>query len=105
MKSMIEQLIRGELCHPDEAIIRNEAVRKASETILKALEDWRRRHSHSDWVELEALLELYGKRHAIEQGLSFRTGFRAGAGLMVEVLTGNGAIADQISSTRDELQA
>jgi len=101
MKSLIEQLYRGELC-PDEKIASGDAnFQQLSQKLSQTMEHWKKRHTEADWLELEAMLELYAERQGMELASAFSYGFRLGAGIMVEVLTGKDNIAGKLSAFPD----
>ncbi|WP_405115728.1 DUF6809 family protein [Paenibacillus sp. FSL K6-1217] len=91
--SILESLYHGNL-HPDENIIPDDPqfsiLRKRTSEIIEV---WKGRLSTEQFDELEALLDLYGQTHGMELAASFKYGFRLGAGIMVEVLTGEEGLA------------
>nr|WP_254075359.1 DUF6809 family protein [Paenibacillus tritici] len=80
--------------HPDENVISNDPqypiLRKR---VSEIIEMWKDRLSAEEFEELEALLDLYGQTHGMELASIFNYGFRLGAGIMVEVLTGEEELA------------
>ncbi|WP_340025039.1 DUF6809 family protein [Paenibacillus sp. FSL K6-1096] len=88
MESILESLYHGNL-HPDEKIIPDDPqysiLRKRTSGIT---ETWKKRLSADEFDQLEALLDLYGQCHGMELAASFKYGFRLGAGIVVEVLSG-----------------
>ncbi|MEK5026781.1 MULTISPECIES: DUF6809 family protein [Paenibacillus] len=93
MRSLLDQLFHGNLC-PDEKVVPNDPhYRQASRKTSETVEAWRKRHSEEEFDELEKLLDLYGQTHGMELASSFAYGFRLGAGIMVEVLTGKDELA------------
>ncbi|MEK3792107.1 DUF6809 family protein [Paenibacillus sp. FSL R7-0204] len=101
MASILESLYHGNL-HPDEQVITNDPqytiLRKRVSDII---EIWKERLSAEEFDELEALLDLYGQTHGMELAASFKYGFRLGAGIMVEVLTGEEGLAGRLNSIDD----
>ncbi|WP_342666581.1 DUF6809 family protein [Paenibacillus stellifer] len=91
--------------HPDEQAISNDPqyeqlIQKTSETIKV----WKERLTEEEFRELEKLLDLYGQTHDMELASIFTYGFRLGAGIMVEVLTGQEELAHKISAFPDKTQ-
>lgn len=101
MDSILESLYHGNL-HPDENIIPDDPqysiLRKKTSDII---EIWKERLSAEEFDELEALLDLYGQTHGMELAASFKYGFRLGAGMMVEVLTGEEDLAGRLRGVGD----
>ncbi|MBT2288507.1 hypothetical protein J7E73_05030 [Paenibacillus albidus] len=88
MVRLLEQLYHGNL-YPDQKVIPSDPqYRLLSQKTSAAIEAWRKKHSAEEFDELEALLDLYAQTHGMELASSFTNGFRLGAGIMVEVLTG-----------------
>ncbi|WP_025692834.1 DUF6809 family protein [Paenibacillus zanthoxyli] len=88
MRSLLEELYHGNLC-PDEKVISSDPnYRQISRKTSEAMEAWKKRHSEEEFEELEALLDLYAQTHGMELASSFTYGFRLGARIMVEILTG-----------------
>ncbi|MHA6530120.1 DUF6809 family protein [Paenibacillus sp. BAC0078] len=102
MRSHLEQMYHGNLS-PDEKVIPTDPqYRQLSRKTSETIEAWRKRHSEEEFNELETLLELYGQTHGMELASSFTYGFRLGAGIMVEVLTGKDELAHKLSSFPDK---
>lgn len=104
MKSLLEQLYHGSL-HPDEQAISNDPhykqlIQKTSE----AIEVWKERLTEKEFNQLEQLLDLYGHTHDMELASIFTYSFRLGAGIMVEVLTGQEELAHKLSTFPDKTQ-
>lgn len=102
MRSLAEELYHGNL-QPDEKIMSSDPKylhvrQKAS----KAMEAWKERHSADDFMELEGLLDMYSQTHGMELASSFTYGFRLGAALMIEILTGKDELVHQLSGFPDE---
>ncbi|WP_410514569.1 hypothetical protein PaeBR_09385 [Paenibacillus sp. BR2-3] len=102
MRSLLEQLYHSNL-YPDEKVISSdpqyrELSRKTSETI----EAWKKQHSEKEFNELETLLDLYAQTHGMELASSFTYGFRLGAGIMVEALTGKDELAHKLGAFPDK---
>ncbi|MDT3427364.1 hypothetical protein J2Z22_002927 [Paenibacillus forsythiae] len=88
MRSLLEELYHGNLCPDAKAISSDPDYRQISRKTSEAMEAWKNRHSEQELEELEALLDLYAQTHGMELASSFTYGFRLGAGIMVEILTG-----------------
>ncbi|WP_339219390.1 DUF6809 family protein [Paenibacillus sp. FSL H8-0332] len=102
MDSILESLYHGNL-HPDENIIPDDPqysiLRKRTSDIIEV---WKDRLSAEEFDELEALLDLYGQTHGMELAASFKYGFRLGAGIMVEILTGEEELGSRLISVGDK---
>lgn len=103
MKPLIEQLYNGSLSIDEKAISNNPEYRQISHQISDYIQSWKQQHSESEWQELEHLLDLYAQTHSMELTATFKSGFRLGAGLMIETLTGQEELAGQIVSMRDHM--
>lgn len=101
MKPLIEQLYNGTLSLDEKAISNNPEYRKISRQISDYIQSWKQQHSEAEWQELEHLLNLYAQTHSMELTATFTNGFRLGAGLMIETLTGQEELAGQIMSMRE----
>lgn len=101
MKPLIEQLYNGTLSLDEKAISNNPEYRQISRQISEYLQTWKSNHSEDEWQQLEHLLDLYAQTHNIELTATFTNGFRLGAGLMIETLTGQEELAGQIMSMRE----
>lgn len=102
MKSLMEKLYEGTLI-PDETIVPNDpAYRQLIRQTAEALELWRKKHSDEEFQELEALLDLCSQTQSMELTSSFVRGFRLGAGLMVEISTGQDELARKLSTFHAE---
>lgn len=88
MKSILEELYRGNL-NPEERMIPTDPEyrllnRKLSDLMLEA----KRRFSEDDFKTLEEILDLNGETSSMVASEAFVQGFRMGALVMVEVLWG-----------------
>ncbi|AIQ60170.1 DUF6809 family protein [Paenibacillus borealis] len=102
MRSLIEQLYYGGL-HPKEKVKSNDPQYiQLSQKTIEAIESWKDRLSEEEFSELETLLALYAQTHDMELASIFKYGFRLGAGIMVEVLTGEEELASKLSSFPDK---
>lgn len=103
MKPLIEQLYNGSLSIDEKAISNNPEYRQISHQISDYIQSWKEQHSEAEWQELEHLLDLYAQTHSMELTSTFTNGFRLGAGLMIEILTGQEGLAQQIVSMREHM--
>jgi hypothetical protein len=101
MKPLIEQLYNGMLSPDESSISSNPEYRQISHQISDYLQSWKEQHTESEWQELEHLLDLYAQTHSMELTATFTNGFRLGAGLMIETLTGQEELAQQIISMKE----
>lgn len=90
MKTILENLYDGSI-YPDELIIsKDPEYRPLSKEISNTLEMWKKKLSKDDFEQLEALLDLRCKSSSMDATASFMYGFKLGAMIMIEVLTGKG---------------
>ena len=88
MKTILEELYDGNI-YPDELIIsKDPEYRPLNKKISEAMEMWKKKLSEGDFEQLEALLDLRCKSSSLDATASFMYGFRLGAVIMIEVLTG-----------------
>jgi len=90
MKSILEELYRGNL-NPEERMIPTDPEyrllnRKLSDLMVEA----KQRFSEDDFKTLEEILDLNGETSSMVASEAFVQGFRMGALMMVEVLWGEG---------------
>lgn len=101
MQNLLDQLYSGKLNPNENAVSRDPKYRETSQKISVGLESWKRGHSEEECKELEAILDLYKQTHEMELSSTFTYGFRLGAGLMVEILTGKSGLANKLSAFPD----
>ncbi|WP_069997892.1 DUF6809 family protein [Cellulosilyticum sp. I15G10I2] len=88
MKTLLEELYNGNI-FPDGLIISNDsAFRPLNKQISEAMEKLKNKLSENDFRDLEALLNLRSESSSMEATASFVYGFKLGATLLIEVLTG-----------------
>lgn len=88
MKTILEELYDGNI-YPNELIVsRNPEYRPLSKKISEVMETWKKKLSEDDFQQLEALLNLRCKSSSMDAAASFMYGFKLGAVIMIEVLTG-----------------
>ncbi|WP_334071366.1 MULTISPECIES: DUF6809 family protein [Paenibacillus] len=90
MKSILEELYRGNL-NPEERMIPTDPEyrqlnRKLSDLMVEA----KQRFSEGDFKTLEEILDLNGESSSMVVSEAFVQGFRMGALVMVEVFCGEG---------------
>lgn len=102
MKSLLEQLYKGTLPIEQKAIANNPEYRNISNQVSIAMEQWKKQHSSAEYEALEQLLDLRAQIHNIELTSSFTCGFRLGAGIITEVLTGQEELAAKLSAFPEE---
>lgn len=98
MKSLLEQLYKGTLPIDQKAITDNPKYRNISNQASIAMEHWKATHSSAEYEALEQLLDLQAQVHNLELTSSFTCGFRIGAGIITEVLTGQEELAAKLSN-------
>lgn len=88
MRSILEELYDGNI-YPDELIIsKDPEYRPLNKRISDMLAMWKNKFSEDDYNQLENLLDLCSQSSSMEASESFIYGFRLGALIMMEVLTG-----------------
>ena len=88
MKTILEELYDGNI-YPDELIIsKDPEYRPLNKRISDMLAMWKKKLSEEDYNQLETLLDLRSESSSMEASESFMYGFRLGALIMIEVLTG-----------------
>ncbi|SFE12117.1 hypothetical protein SAMN04487969_101166 [Paenibacillus algorifonticola] len=104
MRSLLEELCHGNM-RPDVIRIANDPeYLQMSQNISEVMEAWKKKHTEDEFTELEALLDLYAQAHSMELTSTFTYGFRLGAGIMIEVLTGKEELAKKLC-TFSEVQS
>lgn len=88
MRSILEELYNGNLCPVEQIVSKNPAYRATTGKITEAIGIWRERLSEDEFEQLEDLLNLRVQTSEMDMTASFVHGFKLGATLMVEVLTG-----------------
>lgn len=97
----MEQLYDGKWNLDESAIRHDPGYRKIVQQTVEAIEQWKKRHSDEEFQELENLLDLCAQTQGMELTSTFIRGFRLGAGLMVEILTGQDELARKLSELQD----
>ena len=88
MKTILEELYDGNI-YPDELIISKDSeYRPLNQKISDTMKIWRNKLSEADYEQLEAIMDLRCKSNSMEASASFMYGFKLGALIMIEVLTG-----------------
>lgn len=101
MESILEQIYSGGLNLDEKFVPRDPRYREASRKISEALQQWEEQHGPEEGQALEHLLDLLQETHDLELASSFIVGFRLGAGLMVEVLTGPNELSQKLNVIPD----
>lgn len=88
MKPILEELFDGSIC-PDEVIVsKNPEFRPLNKKISEKKEIWKKKLSEDDFKQFEDLLDLCSQSNSMECTAAFMYGFKLGAVIMIEVLTG-----------------
>jgi predicted metallo-beta-lactamase superfamily hydrolase len=88
MKTILEELYDGNI-YPAELIVsKDPEYRPLNQEISNTMKIWRSKLSEGDYEQLEALMDLRCKSTSMEASATFMYGFRLGAVIMIEVLTG-----------------
>ncbi len=101
MQNLLDQLYNGHLNPNENVVSRDPKYREISQKVSSNLEAWKQEHSEKEYEEIEVIFELYKQTHDMELSSTFSYGFRLGAGLMVEILTGKSGFANKISAFPD----
>ncbi|MGG6309309.1 DUF6809 family protein [Paenibacillus macerans] len=91
MPTLLESLYYGHLLPEEQVVPKDPQYRQLSRELSEAMLAWKEKLSDEDFTELEELIDLQQKIQGMEMTAAFTRGFRLGAGLMIEVLVGNGA--------------
>jgi hypothetical protein len=94
MKSILEALYAGRIAPFETIFPKNPEYLQLGRKITTNTAEWRKKLSEDDYQSLDALLELCGEIRTLESGATFDYGFRLGAMLMLEVLTGRDELVD-----------
>lgn len=93
MKNILEELYNGKI-YPAELIISKDTqYRTLNQKFSDKMESWKNKLTEDDYMQLEALLDLRNETSEMESMASYMYGFKLGALIMVEVLTGMGELA------------
>jgi hypothetical protein len=92
MKTILEELYNGHILPAELIVPQNSEYRPLNRKISDIKETWQKKLSVDDYKSLETLLELYCQSSALEASASFGYGFKLGAMLMLEVLSGKGEL-------------
>ena len=88
MKTILEKLYEGNI-YPDEFIIpKDPEYRPLNQKISDTIETLKKKLSEDDYNQLENLLDLRSQSSSMDAAASFMYGFKLGAVIMIEVLTG-----------------
>lgn len=88
MESMIEKIYNGSL-QPDEYINpQDPEYHKLTKETSDLMEECQKRFSENDFSFIEEIIDLYGKTYSMHSTASFIHGFKIGALMMIEVLSG-----------------
>lgn len=88
MKSIIEELYDGNI-YPDELIVSDDPeYRILSNKLSNMIKAWEKELSEDDNNKLEALLELQNQISGKDAAASFIYGFKLGALIVLEILSG-----------------
>ncbi|WP_341282223.1 DUF6809 family protein [Paenibacillus sp. FSL H8-0537] len=98
MRSLLEELYHGNMRPDEKRIANNPEYLQMSQHISEMMEAWKKKHTEDEYTKLEALLDLYAQAHSMELTSTFTYGFRLGAGIMTEVLTGKEELAKKLST-------
>jgi len=92
MKTILEELFDGNI-YPDELIIsKDPEYRPLNQKISDTIGLWKKKLSEEDYEQLEDLLDLRSQSDSMHAAASFMYGFKLGAIIIFEVLTGKGEI-------------
>ena len=88
MKTILEELFAGNI-YPDELIVpKSLEYSLLNNEISDTTEKLKEKLSKDDCEQLEALLDLHSKSSSMDAAASFMYGFKLGATIIIEVLTG-----------------
>ncbi|MFM9277844.1 DUF6809 family protein [Paenibacillus jiagnxiensis] len=88
MKSILEELYRGNLDPEERMVPTDPEYRPLNRKISEFMEEVKQRFSESDFAALEQILDLNDESNSMLASEAFVQGFRMGALVMVEVFRG-----------------
>ncbi|MFB5762293.1 DUF6809 family protein [Paenibacillus medicaginis] len=88
MQNVLESLYYGDLAPHEKSASQSPEYRLLNEQITESLNHWKKKLVEEDFNELEALTDLYHQIQGMDMASSFTTGFKLGATMMIEVLSG-----------------
>jgi hypothetical protein len=88
MKPILEELHAGQISPDELTVPKDPQYRRLNQKITDEMKAWREKLPETDYQQLEALLDLRSQTDAMEATASFAHGFKLGALIMIEVLTG-----------------
>ncbi|MFM9282229.1 DUF6809 family protein [Paenibacillus jiagnxiensis] len=88
MQNVLESLYYGDLVPHEKSASQSPEYRLLNEQITESLNHWKKKLAEEDFNELEALTDLYHQVQGIDMASSFTYGFKLGAAMMIEVLSG-----------------
>ncbi len=87
-KTLLEELYRGNL-RLDEGIIPDDPeYQDLTRQIIDIMDAWKEELPADRYDQLETLMELQCRTIAMEAAMAFRCGFKLGAAIMLEVVSG-----------------
>ncbi|MFB5269254.1 DUF6809 family protein [Paenibacillus enshidis] len=95
MQNVLESLYYGDLAPHEQSASQSPEYRLLNEQITASLNHWKKKLAEEDFDELEALTDLYHQVQGIDMASSFTHGFKLGAAMMIEVLSGMSPPAPQ----------
>jgi hypothetical protein len=101
LQNLLAQLYNGQLNPNEHAVPEDPQYREIGQKISIAMDKWNHKHSEEERKELEAIFDWIDQTHEKELFSTFSYGFRLGAGLMVEALTGKSGLANKLSAFPD----
>lgn len=90
MKSILEELYRGNLNPQERMIPTVPEYRLLNRKISDLMEELKQRFSEDDFKALEEILDLNGESNSMLTSTAFVQGFRMGVLMMMEVFCGDG---------------
>lgn len=88
MKSILEELYHGNLCLDEGLVPDDPEYRALNQQIIESLDNWKKKLPEGDFNGLESLLGLQCRTDSMEATVAFQSGFKLGALIMLEVLSG-----------------
>lgn len=88
MKSILEELYEGNICPDELNISKHPEYRPLNQRISDVLDMWKNKLFKDDYYQLEKLLDLHSEASGMEASEAFMHGFKLGALIIMEVLSG-----------------
>ena len=87
-KTLLEELYRGNLRLDEGTVPDDPEYQVLTQQISDAMEAWEKQLPADHYAQLTTLMELQCQTIAMEAAMAFRCGFKLGAAILLEVVSG-----------------